>query len=354
MKFYLTKAAQRAAESGQAPAQKEKVARAPKVVADKAPKISRVTAEKVPSARRQRAAVASASAPSPAPASPSVAPASPVVAPLTPSFAATAAPTSAPATVAAPTRVFDAPTPAPVETAPARGRGGRASKGVSAQQAAPVAKEKKGVIAIGGQPRVDLLPDEVRAERRAAHNVRRVWLGVVAAVVLVAIATGVSTVYAKSANDALASAQSETGTLTAQASKYSAVRSTQSQVDLIKAAQLVGGSTDVDWTKYLSSVALTVPSGVSVTSLSVVNASPVMAVAEPTTPLQGQRVATLSFQITSDNLPAITTWLNNLTTLTGYVDASAGNVSSGTTGYTGSVTLHINQKVFSNTYAKGN
>jgi hypothetical protein len=353
MKFYLTKAAQRAAESGQVPAKKEKVARAPKVMAEKAPKVARVHAEKVPSARRQRAAVASA----PAPVADSKAPASPVVAPLAPSFAATPTPevpTSAPATVAAPTRMVETPTLSSVEAAPARGRGAKASKSVSAPQAAPVAKEKKGVIAIGGQPRVDLLPDEVRAERRAAHNVRRVWLGVAAAAVLVAIATGASTLYAKSANDELTSVQAQTGGLTQQASKYSAVRTTQSQVDLIKAAQLVGGSTDVDWTKYLSSVALTLPSGVSVTSLSVVNASPVMAVAEPTTPLQGQRVATLSFQITSNNLPAITTWLNNLATLKGYVDASAGNVASGTTGYTGNVTLHINQKVFSNIYAKGN
>ncbi|WP_157887482.1 hypothetical protein [Frondihabitans sp. PAMC 28766] len=221
-------------------------------------------------------------------------------------------------------------------------------------KAAAAPKERRGFIAIGGQPRVDLLPLEVRAERKAGLVVRRAWLGVAAAVVLMGIVTGASTLYANNATTSLASTQAETTALTTQQSKYSAVKTTQSEVGLIQAAQSVGGSTDVDWAGYLEKVALTVPTGVSVTSLSVSSTSPVLALAQPMSPLQGQRVATLSFEITATSLPAITTWLNTLPTLKGYVDASASSASSESGGYTASVTLHINQKVFTNTYTKGN
>lgn len=316
MKFYLTKAAQRAAESGQAPAQKEKVARAPKVVADKAPKISRVTAEKAPSARRQRAAENVAAA-------------------------------ATGATVVATTAVMDAPAPAAVEAQPA-GTSQAATPTVT-----PVRKEKRGVLVIGGQPRVDLLPLEVRAERKAGVQVRRAWLAVAAVVALVAVAGGAATLYAQNATASLTSAQGETATLSQEAARYSAVKTVQGQVDLIDAARLVGGSTDVDWPSYLAKVALTVPTGATLKDTTVDSASPVIAYAQASSPLQGQRIATLTLTATSSTLPSVPTWLDNLTKLPGYEDATAGTVTLADGVYTSTVTLHINKKAFSGFYTKG-
>ncbi|RKR75522.1 hypothetical protein [Frondihabitans australicus] len=369
MKFYLTKAAQRAAESGQAPVAKEKVAKAPRVKAEKTPRLKaekapRVKADKAPSARQQRKAAASA-APAQAPAlapgfgapaaSSVIVPTSPalsapVAVPLAPA-ASVAAPLAPAESVAAPlattaTSVLDAPAP-PAEQRTGSGRAARAPK------AAAAPREKKGVIAIGGQPRVDLLPQEVRIERKAANNVRRAWLGVGVVVVIVALAIGGATVYSQGAANALTTAQASTTRLNLEAQKYSQAQTVQDQVDLVQASLKVGGSTDIDWPGYLAAVALTVPSGAQLSGVNVDSASSVQAYAQASSPLEGQRVATLTLTATSTSLPSVPTWLENLTKIKGYEDATAGTVALSDGVYTSTVTLHINKKAFSNAYTKG-
>lgn len=236
------------------------------------------------------------------------------------------------------------------------------SKGLSTTAArrnnvdpADVASAKKrpnGVIAIGGLPRVDLLPPEVRLERHAAVNVRRAWTGVVGLAVLVGVASATAALYNQSANNTLLAAQNQTAVLSGQSAKYSSVKTIQGKVDMIDAARKVGGSTDIDWPSYLAKVQATLPTGMTLSTVSITSASPVVAYAQSTTPLQGQRIGTLTFAATSAELPAVPTWLTNLGSLPGFADASAGTVSLSSGVYTSNVVVHINEKALSNAYAK--
>lgn len=231
----------------------------------------------------------------------------------------------------------------------------RAARG-AASRPEPVAKKRGrgAIVAIGGEPRVDLLPPEVRAERKSARTVRRVWLGVVGVAAVMIIASAAATLLATSAKSSLASAQTNTSTLLAEQSKYQPLQSAQSDVALVEAAQSVGGSTEIDWNSYLAKVQSTLPSGVTITAIDLTSSSPLQPYAQASAPLQGTRVATLTFTATSSTLPSVPTWLDGLTTLPGYADASPGSVSYDDSSqlYTADVTMHIDEAAYSGRFAE--
>ena len=212
---------------------------------------------------------------------------------------------------------------------------------------------KTETLTIGGEPRVDLLPPEIRAQRNAAAVRRRLGYGVILLIVLVAGGSGATGIQAIQAQASLASEQALTANLLVQQRKYIQVRSVQDEVSLIQAAQQVGTSTDIDWKKYLSEVQATLPANVTLDTVTIDSASPLTEYAQATAPLQGARVATLSFTAKSATLPEVPAWLNALTSLPGYTDASPGSVTlDPTTGvYTVDITMHINQAAYTNRFA---
>ena len=70
--------------------------------------------------------------------------------------------------------------------------------------------KKTATAVVGGLPRVDLLPPEVRAERRGGVAVRRAWMGVIGAAAVVGIAVGGATLRSMEAQDELIAAQADT------------------------------------------------------------------------------------------------------------------------------------------------
>ena len=202
-------------------------------------------------------------------------------------------------------------------------------------------------ITVGGAPRVDLLPPEVRAERRAAGLARRAWAGVVVVAVVVAIGSGAALLQRMNAEDSLLMAQGETQSLLMQQLRYADVRKVQNDVTLIGAAQKVGGSTDIDWPTYLDKIQATLPVGVTIVSVALDQASPLAAYEQPTAALQGSRVATVTIQVTSPQLPSVTEILNGLATLPGFADAQPGAINLDAGLYKADITMHLTADVFS-------
>lgn len=199
-------------------------------------------------------------------------------------------------------------------------------------------------LVVGGEPRVDLLPPEIRAERRDRIRRRRLGLGVIGVTVVMLLGVGAATFVATTAQGRLGTEQARTATLLAEQAQYADVRQMQTQVELATAAQQVGASTEIAWRDYLQEVQATLPSGVAVETVDVDSASPLMAYAQATVPLQGARMATVQFTATSLELPDIPTWLRALATLPGFADALPGSVALNDTSgvYTATITMHIN------------
>jgi hypothetical protein len=208
-------------------------------------------------------------------------------------------------------------------------------------------------LVIGGEPRVDLLPLEVRKERKAKVMRRRLGVGVVGVVIVMVLAAGGAMLLSVQAQLQLLVEQSRTAELLTEQGKYIEVRKVQEQVGLVQAAQQVGVSTEIDWKKYLEGVQATLPSSVTIDAVTVDSASPLAIYGQPTAPLQGSRVATVSFTAKSGTLPDVPTWLTALATLPGYADALPGsvNLDEATNTYTVNITMHVNDAAFSKRFA---
>lgn len=207
-------------------------------------------------------------------------------------------------------------------------------------------------LAIGARPSVDLLPTEVLVHRRQRAVVRRLWLGVVILVVVAAVGSGAAAMLSAQARTDLAQAQAETLSVLQQ-QQYSDVRASESSTSLLESAQAVGGSTEIAWGDYLAKVEASLPEGVSITGVTVDSASPVEAYAQADSPLQGSRIATLTFDAQSSTLPSVPGWLDSVKGLPGFVDATANAVtldqSSGA--YTVNMTVHIDEEAYDGKYA---
>jgi hypothetical protein len=217
-------------------------------------------------------------------------------------------------------------------------------------QPGPVRGGASSNLAVGGAPRVDLMPPEISLKRAQLRTRRKLRLGLFGVFVIVAVGCGASWTVSTVAQTTLASAQSQQQQLVAQQSKYSAVTNVKDSITLIKAGQRVGDSTEIDWQDYLTKLQGTLPSGVTLQSVTVEMATPVKQYTESTVPLQGDRIATLSFSATSASLPTIPVWLDGLATLPGFADATPGDVTLSQGTYTANVTMHINSHAFNGRY----
>lgn len=212
---------------------------------------------------------------------------------------------------------------------------------------------KEQALAIGAEPRADLLPLEVQRERRAKVLRRRMGLGVLGAIAVIAVATAASFALNVQAQVQLLDEQNRTPELIAEQGKYVAVSQVQQQLTLSEAAQQVGVSTEINWKDYLQKVQSTLPASVTIDTVNVESASPVALYSQPTAPLQGPRVATVEFSVKSSALPDVPAWLTALATLPGFADALPGSATldeaSGV--YTVHITMHVNEAAYSHRFA---
>jgi hypothetical protein len=231
------------------------------------------------------------------------------------------------------------------------GKGGSKSK--AAKAAAPEPRKVPGArgagtLTVGGEPRVDLLPPEVRRDRRARRTRRALGWGVLATVIVMVIAAGTAFAFNVAAQTRMLAAQGETVTILAQQQKFMDVRTVQGQVLMAQAAQQVGVSTEIDWKDYLTRVQGTLPGDVTIQNVTVDSSTPLATYSQSTAPLQGPRVATITFTASSPTLPQVPVWLRSLAKLPGYADATPGTISLDTTSgiYTVNITMHVNDAAF--------
>jgi len=245
----------------------------------------------------------------------------------------------------------------PAKSAPNAPRGGKGpkSKPAVAQPARP--KSRPGApstsLVIGGMPKVDLLPLSIRVLDKQKRARRTMRLAAVGVAVIVFAGTAGAWYLNMTAQQELAEAQSASTSLLQQQSQYSDLVTVNRQIDLTTAAQAVGGATDVNWRDYLATLQSTLPSGVVLKTVTIDSAAPGTTYEQSTTPLEGMRVATLTFTAISPSLPDVPNWLNGLRTLDAFVDATPNSVQLDDTDntYLVEITMHVNADIYSNRFA---
>ena len=207
-------------------------------------------------------------------------------------------------------------------------------------------------LAVGGSPRVDLMPPEIRVKRSQLRTRRKLRLALFGVFVVVVAACGATWAGATLAQTSLATAQQQQQQLIAQQSTYSGVTTLKDSIAVIKAGQVVGDSTEVGWNTYMYRLLATLPDGLSLDAATVDSATPFEEYTQAYVPLQGNRIATLTLTAKSTTTPTIPVWLDALKTLPGFVDATPGAVTLSDGIYTSNVTMHIDTLAFAYRFDK--
>lgn len=210
----------------------------------------------------------------------------------------------------------------------------------------------KAQAALGGEPRVSLLPTEVNDFHRERAVRRRLGGAIVAVLLLVAVGIGGAYYLQMDAQAKLATAQATTVSLAAQEAEFSELRTVKTGTALIEAGQKVGASTEIDWKAYLENLQATLPAGVAITSVTIDSASPFTDYAQSTVPLEGSRVATLNFTAISATIPSVPDFLDGLAKLPGFADAVPGSLVTQEGGYLVNITMHINSDAFTHRFSE--
>jgi Tfp pilus assembly protein PilN len=207
---------------------------------------------------------------------------------------------------------------------------------------------RPGTLTIGGSPRVDLMPPEIRVKRSQLRTRRSLRLGLFAVAGVVVLACGATVALSTVASAGLLDAQARETTLLQQQNQFADVKSAVQSIQLIEAGQQVGASTEIDWSTYLGSVRGLLPAGVDIDTATIDQATPVAPYTQTLAPLQGKRVGTLTVITKSPDIPPVAQILASMEKLPGFVDVSPATVvwDEGSRSYKATITLHIDEKAF--------
>lgn len=208
-------------------------------------------------------------------------------------------------------------------------------------------------IIVGGEPRIDLLPPEIKAAKQARKS--RGLLGTLVIAVLLLCGGGYvfATSLAIQSQDMLVAEQTRTEMLLQEQLKYADARAAANQLAAAKDARLVASATEILWREYLVSIQGTLPESMVITAFVVDSISAYEVVPEVTVPLQKDRVATLSLTASSPDLVQIDQWLVALRALRGHADSTVTAITLQEGVYVANVTLNVNADAFEKRFFAG-
>lgn len=179
-------------------------------------------------------------------------------------------------------------------------------------------------------PRVNLLPPEIYAGRAVGRLKRYLAL---ALVLVLAVSGGVyalASMRLSDQEDELAKAEAETLRLTQAQAEYAEVPVVLGRLQQLEDARELGMSTETLWLDYIGAVFAVMPVGTQLSTLTVAGATPMLAPAEATDPLQADGAVTqLDMTAISDTLPNIAQWQDGLNSIHGFQDAQVTVITVG-------------------------
>lgn len=204
-------------------------------------------------------------------------------------------------------------------------------------------------------PQVNLLPPEYSRRYALRRLQTRLALAVVLVAVLVVGGYAGSLLQLQAANDRRDAAAAETARLLTAQQQYAEVPQVLAELDRVADAREQGMSTEVLWTPYLRSLGGTMPGGVTLTSLTMTGATPMLAPAPATNPLDAPSVGTLTFEARGTSLVDTAAWADALNAIPGFLDArvSVTNMdeSDGQTVYTFTSKVNIDERAYAQRFA---
>jgi Tfp pilus assembly protein PilN len=203
-------------------------------------------------------------------------------------------------------------------------------------------------LVLGGVPKADLLPPEVREAQRGKALVRKLLAALVGIVLLIVGGYGFATVRSLTASAMLEAEHNRTNELLTEQLTYADARRVDTEIRDAIAAREAGMVTEIDWEAYLREIDATIPTGIELTSITIDSISPAESSLVPEAPLQDESVATLTINATSRTVPDVETWLNRLEALTGFAGVAPPVTVSGTeqAGFLVAIQVQVNDEAY--------
>jgi hypothetical protein len=210
---------------------------------------------------------------------------------------------------------------------------------------------KQSILTIGGPPRADLLPLEIKAESKARSQRRFMFALVVLVAVVIAGGYVLAQAIAVGSAARLAAVNERTAVLLAEEGEYAEVRQVGDEVTTAEAARRVAMATEIDWKAYLTQVTATLPANTTIAGFTATSATALMDLTPSTAALSKPRVAELNLTATSSSLASIADWSDNLSSLPGYVDSLATPITGADGAYAVTMVLHLDQGALAKRFA---
>jgi hypothetical protein len=214
------------------------------------------------------------------------------------------------------------------------------------------AAAKDSRLIVGGPPRADLLPPEIKGEA-VVQAQRRVLIGIIALAAIVVVGGSfLATGYATSAEGQLRTESARTDDLIAQQGEYIIVRQMANQVTIAKDAQTIATSTEMDWAPLLRQADRQMPESLKTVEGAIRSSSPLVDYPLASDVLEGPRVGEITIKAKTNVFSDITRWLFATRKLDGYVDASVISVSSSKGEFLATLTIHVDESVRTGRFAE--
>jgi hypothetical protein len=212
-------------------------------------------------------------------------------------------------------------------------------------------KRSEAALVVGGSPRADLLPPEIKAAAKARGQRR--WLVLIVALTVGAVLAGnvLAWVYATASDVRLQMANEQTASILLEQQKYAEARLLSERVALVGDARIAGLATEIDWKAYLDLVQAALPPGTVISNVAATTAVPSDQSADIEEPLASSSVAGIDFVATTPTIPDVSQWIDNLAGLPGFAGAVPGAITLNDDGtYLVAITMRINELALANRF----
>ena len=215
-------------------------------------------------------------------------------------------------------------------------------------------QKKEQELVIGGVPRADLLPPEVRQAVRDRRTTRYLAYGVVVAIALSVIGTVYAFGNSIASQANLAFEKDRTVKLLEEQEQYAVARATAAQIDLIIEAREQAMATEINWNEYFKAIEATLPEGVVIEQMIIDSVSPIDELPVTEIPLQTGWVALLTVKAASATVPDVEKWLDDLKGVKGFAGVAppVEVKEGGTAAYTVTMQILVNTDAYALRFAE--
>lgn len=204
-------------------------------------------------------------------------------------------------------------------------------------------------VVFGGVPRVDLMPPEVAQGRRDARTRRTLGSLVLLVLALTAAGAIVASWWAGQAQQRLTDARNETLRLQQERLAYSEVTQLQSRIDAIIDQRQALAAGEVLWQDTVDPLlGIVIADGGVAQQVQIVGSAPGAEPLGVTGPLRQPRVASVTLEVQTPELPDGPGWLRSLASNPMVADASIDSiVGDPEAGYSTRITINVGENAYS-------